>query len=440
MKLLVCGAGGMLGHDVVRAAAEHEVTGLARADLDVTDAAAVRDAVAAARPDAVVNCAAWTDVDGAEDHEADATRVNGDGAGNVSAAAAEVGASVVYVSSDYVFDGTKDEPYVESDATAPLSAYGRSKLAGEVRHGRREPAPLHRPLVVAVRQPRRQLRRDMLRLGRERDELNVVDDQVGCPTWTGHLAEGLLDIARGDAYGIHHLAGAGECSWCEFAREIFRQANVACEVHPIGTDEYPRPARGRPTRCSAPARRPRAAAVAGGPGGVSRRAGGAAGMRLLVTGACGFIGSSYLRQAAAEHELVVLDKLTYAGRRENLEGLDVELVVGAIEDRGQGPRCDGGLRRGGQLRRRVTRGPLDLRPGGVRPHARDRHGRAARRRSRAGRGALPPGVDGRGVRVDRVRLLHRDLAARPLLALLRHQGRAATCWCPPTPTPTASTR
>jgi dTDP-4-dehydrorhamnose reductase len=243
MKLLVCGAGGMLGHDVVRAAADHEVTALARADLDVTDAAAVRDAVAAARPDAVVNCAAWTDVDGAEEHEEDATRVNEDGARRVSAAAAEIGASVVYVSSDYVFDGTKDEPYVESDPTAPLSAYGRSKLAGEVATAGANPRHFivrsswlfgsHGGNFVAT----------MLRLGRERDELNVVHDQVGCPTWTGHLAEGLLGLVAGDAHGIHHLAGAGECSWCDFAREIFRQANVTCEVHPIGTDEYPRPAR-----------------------------------------------------------------------------------------------------------------------------------------------------------------------------------------------------
>jgi dTDP-4-dehydrorhamnose reductase len=243
MKILVCGAGGMLGHDVVRAAAGHEVTALARTELDVTDAGAVSRAIADARPDAVINCAAWTDVDGTEEHEQAATRVNGEGAGNVAAAAAEVGASVLYVSSDYVFDGSKSEPYEESDPTAPLSAYGRSKLAGEVATADANPRHFivrsswlfgsHGGNFVAT----------MLRLGREREELNVVHDQVGCPTWTGHLAKGLLDIAGGEVFGVHHLAGSGECSWCEFAREIFRQADVACEVHPIGSDDYPLPAR-----------------------------------------------------------------------------------------------------------------------------------------------------------------------------------------------------
>jgi dTDP-4-dehydrorhamnose reductase len=244
MKILGCGAGGMLGRDLVKAgtAAGHEVAALARSELDVTDADAVRAAVARARPDMVVNCAAWTDVDGAEEHEEEALRVNGDGAGNVAAAAAESGASALYVSSDYVFDGGKGEPYVESDAPSPLSAYGRSKLAGEAATAEANPRHFivrsswlfgsHGGNFVAT----------MLRLGTERDELRVVHDQVGCPTWTGHLADGLLRVASGDAHGIHHLAGGGECSWCDFAREIFRQADVACEVHEITTDEYPLPA------------------------------------------------------------------------------------------------------------------------------------------------------------------------------------------------------
>src|SRR5215213_10848052 len=129
MRLLVTGAAGMLGHDVTAAAARagHDVTPLSRRELDVRNPAAVRAAVAAARPDAVVNCAAWTDVDGAEDHEAEAMRVNGIGAGNVAAAAPYV----VHVSSDYVFDGAASEPYAEDDPTGPRTAYGRSKLAGE---------------------------------------------------------------------------------------------------------------------------------------------------------------------------------------------------------------------------------------------------------------------------------------------------------------------
>src|SRR3954452_15908103 len=129
MRLLVTGAAGMLGRDVVAAAesAGHDVTGLARCDLDIADPDAVRAAVQAVRPDAVVNCAAWTDVDGAEEREDEATLVNGTGAGNVAAAAPYV----VHVSTDYVFDGTASEPYAEDDPTGPRTAYGRSKLAGE---------------------------------------------------------------------------------------------------------------------------------------------------------------------------------------------------------------------------------------------------------------------------------------------------------------------
>jgi dTDP-4-dehydrorhamnose reductase len=234
--IVVTGAAGMLGQDVVRAAADGAV-GLSRADLDVTDAAAVRDALGGA--DVVINCAAWTDVDGAEDHAEEALAVNRDGARNVAAAAQRV----VYVSTDYVFDGTKRAPYVESDPTAPLQSYGRTKLAGE--------------LATAEANARHFIVRSswlfgagggnfvetMLRLSGERDELRVVDDQVGCPTFTGHLAEAIVGLARTEDYGIHHLAGAGGCSWYEFAREIFERSGVQCHVEPCTTDEFPLPAR-----------------------------------------------------------------------------------------------------------------------------------------------------------------------------------------------------
>ena len=161
-RVLVTGAGGMLGQDAVAAIAGrgHSVFGLARAELDITDAAAVEDAVAELRPDAVVNCAAWTDVDGAEADERGAMRVNDTAAGIVAATAAAHGASVLYVSSDYVFDGTKGSAYVESDLPAAISAYGRSKQAGETSTQIAQPAPLHRPLLVAVRDRRAELRRD----------------------------------------------------------------------------------------------------------------------------------------------------------------------------------------------------------------------------------------------------------------------------------------
>jgi dTDP-4-dehydrorhamnose reductase len=245
VKLLVTGAAGMLGRDVCAAAerAGHDVVALARGDLDVTDARAVRRAFEAERPDAVVNCAAYTNVDGAEDDEAAAALLNGDAAGHVAAAAAAVGAAVVHPSTDYVFDGTKRTPYVESDATGPSGAYGRTKLAGE--HA--VAAANERHFVVRTSwlfgAAGRNFVDTMLTVGAERGELKVVHDQVGCPTYTGHLAEALVELAgRDSGYGIHHVAGAGECSWFEFASEIFCSAEVDVRVEPCTTEEFPRPA------------------------------------------------------------------------------------------------------------------------------------------------------------------------------------------------------
>jgi dTDP-4-dehydrorhamnose reductase len=243
MRLLVTGAAGMLGTDVVAAAAGHDVIALARADLDIADAAAVRAAVDGARPDAVINCAAWTDVDGAEEAEDAATAINGTGAGNVAAAAAAAGAHVVHVSSDYVFEGTANEPYTEASVTNPLSAYGRSKLAGEQSVAAAAPdahAIVRSSWLFGVHG--RNFVDTMLRLGAEREEVTVVDDQVGCPTYTGHLAAALVGIAEERLRGVLHVAGAGGCSWWELARATFARAGVACEVRRGSTAELGRPA------------------------------------------------------------------------------------------------------------------------------------------------------------------------------------------------------
>jgi dTDP-4-dehydrorhamnose reductase len=244
MRLVVTGAAGMLGQDVVAAARRngHEVIALTRSDLDVTDAGAVRRVIAEAAPNAVVNCAAWTDVDGAEAQEEAATAVNGAAAGNVAAAAAAAGALVVHVSTDYVFDGAASEPYTESAAVAPQSAYGRSKLAGE--------------RAVAESAPRSAIVRaswlfgaggknfvdTMLRLAGERDEVTVVDDQVGCPTFTGHLATALVEVAERGLTGVLHVAGGGECSWHELAECAFAERGLRVTVHRGRTADLGRPA------------------------------------------------------------------------------------------------------------------------------------------------------------------------------------------------------
>jgi dTDP-4-dehydrorhamnose reductase len=247
MRFAITGAAGMLGQDLVAAAkaAGHDVLAYPRAELDIVDAAAVERAVSAAHPDVVVNCAAWTNVDGAEDDEAGAVAVNGAGAGNVARAATAAGAWTIHVSSDYVFDGSKRDPYVESDPVNPLSAYGRTKLAGE--RAVAEAAPDRHTIVrsswlFGAGGPC--FPATIMRLASERDELKVVDDQIGCPTFTRHLAEALLDLGARDERlaGIVHIAGAGRCSWFEFAREIVASAGVSCDVKPCRTDEMPRPA------------------------------------------------------------------------------------------------------------------------------------------------------------------------------------------------------
>jgi dTDP-4-dehydrorhamnose reductase len=234
----------MLGHDVVRAAefVNHEVTGLTRLDLDVADERAVARAFRREAPDAVVNCAAYTNVDGAEEEERAAVRVNGHAAGVVAAAAADVGASVVYPSTDYVFDGQKGEPYVESDGTHPLSAYGRSKLAGETSTAAANPRHFVIRTSWLFGANGTNFVETMLRLGRDLGEVVVVRDQVGCPTYTGHLADGIVRLLDGSDHGVHHIAGGGECSWFEFAVEIFRQAGVECRTLSCTTGEFPRPA------------------------------------------------------------------------------------------------------------------------------------------------------------------------------------------------------
>ncbi len=241
----------MLAHDVLRVAeqAGHELTAIDLPELDITDAAAVDAYFESLRPEAVVNCAAWTDVDGAEANPAGAHAVNATGAGNLARAAASSGAALLHLSTDYVFDGQapldaegRERPYLESDPTGPRSVYGTTKLAGE--------------LEVLAASPRHTVVRSawlfgvqgrnfvdtMLRLASEREAVQVVDDQVGCPTWTGHLAPALLGLLEREMRGLVHLAGSGAVSWNGFAQEIFRQAEVACRVEPATSSQMARPA------------------------------------------------------------------------------------------------------------------------------------------------------------------------------------------------------
>ncbi len=224
----------MLGQDVMRALGERGV-GFTHAELDVTDAGAVREALAGTT---VINCAANTDVDGAEANPSAAQAINVEGARNV----AEAAARAIYISSDYVFDGTKPTPYVESDPVNPISRYGRTKLDGERATLTASPHSLIVRTAWLFGSGGENFVTTMLALGEERGEVRVVDDQVGCPTFTGHLAEALVRLAEGHEHGFLHVASAGSCSWFEFARAIFERAGQDVEARPCTTEEFPRPA------------------------------------------------------------------------------------------------------------------------------------------------------------------------------------------------------
>lgn len=241
MRVLVTGANGMLGRRVVEAARErgHDVRGTDLPELDLTDEAAVRAFVEEVEPEAVVNCAAYTAVDQAESEEELATRINRDAAGNIARSAPYV----VHVSTDYVFGagGARDEPYVESDEPRPLGAYARSKVAGEQQV--LEAGAHHAVARTAwlFGNGGKNFVDTMLRLGAEREEVKVVFDQIGSPSWTGHVAPALLDIAERRGAGVFHAANSGMCSWFELAVEAMSAAGLDCRVVAIPTDEFPTP-------------------------------------------------------------------------------------------------------------------------------------------------------------------------------------------------------
>lgn len=244
---MVTGAEGMLGRDLVPAlSTRHDVVAV-DLDVDVTDKEAIAASVLRHRPDAVFHLAAWTNVDGAEAHEADALAVNGTGTGNVAHAAAAIGAPLIVVSTDYVFDGTSTVAYSEDDPVAPINAYGRSKLAGE-----RAALAAH-PTGTRIARTAwlygahgRNFVDTMRRLGATQDSVSVVDDQFGSPTWTRELVPALIALLD-CAPGIYHTACAGFTTWAGLARAVFEEAGLECHVHTIPTTASDRPAR-RPAR------------------------------------------------------------------------------------------------------------------------------------------------------------------------------------------------
>lgn len=247
MKILVTACNGQLGTDVVPFFAKnHEVIPYRDVELDITDEAAVDAAFAKHRPDAVVNCAAITNVDGCEAKPELAYKVNAEGAGVIARAAEKVGAALVHISTDYVFAGDGTEPYRETDPVAPRSVYGKSKLAGEqeVLSACKKAYILRTAWLYGP--GGNNFVKTMLRIGKEKGEVAVVTDQVGNPTSTFELVRMIDAALRSGRYGVYHATCEGVCSWNEFAREIFRQAGLEVTVKDTTSDVLnraaPRPA------------------------------------------------------------------------------------------------------------------------------------------------------------------------------------------------------
>jgi dTDP-4-dehydrorhamnose reductase len=241
MKILVTGYSGQLGFDVVREGLNRrlDMVGVGSKDLELTDEQAVFQYVKELKPDAIIHCAAYTAVDKAEDDKEACWKVNVEGTQYLVAAAKEVNSKFMYISTDYVFNGQGESHYKETDATNPIGYYGQTKLEGEkvVQSQLNEWFVVRISWVFGING--NNFVKTMLRLAESRDELNVVGDQIGSPTYTHDLSRLLIDMIQGDKYGVYHASNEGFCSWAEFAEEIFKQINKKVKVNPITTKEYP---------------------------------------------------------------------------------------------------------------------------------------------------------------------------------------------------------
>lgn len=238
--ILIVGANGMLGQDLMQLLSG-DIRGVDIGEIDITSLESVKRVLLTLKPAVVINAAAYTDVDGCETNRELAMLVNGEGVGNLARISADIGARLVQISTDYIFDGGKGSPYLEDDPINPLSIYGKSKLAGEL-NARLAPDSLIVRTQWLYGVHGKNFVETMLRLAGDRKELSVVDDQVGSPTWTVDLSMAIRGLLEKGCNGTYHVANAGYCSWNEFARTIFSEAGMRITVKPMTTEELNRPA------------------------------------------------------------------------------------------------------------------------------------------------------------------------------------------------------
>lgn len=241
MKVLVTGVKGQLGYDVVNELEKrgHEAVGVDIQEMDITDANSVDQVIGEAAPDAVIHCAAYTAVDAAEDNVEICRKVNADGTQNIANKCKQLDIPMIYISTDYVFDGQGERPWLPDDERAPLNVYGQTKYEGELAVQN----TLDKYFIVRIAWVfgvnGKNFIKTMLNLGKTRDSLTVVNDQFGSPTYTYDLAKLLVDMVQTDKYGIYHATNEGICTWYEFACEIFKQAGLNVSVAPVTADQYP---------------------------------------------------------------------------------------------------------------------------------------------------------------------------------------------------------
>ncbi len=243
MRIILTGADGQLGHDLRRTLDQHDLIPFTLDDLDITDFSSVVKKIEEVGPEIVVNCAAYTDVDGCESNKVLAYQVNAGGPQNLAIACEMAGAALLQVSTDFIFDGSKGSPYQEFDLPNPLSVYGLSKLAGE----KYVSSLTNRYYIVRTAwlygQSGNNFVKSILKIAGEKEKLQIVDDQIGSPTFTYDLAERIADIITSKGYGIYHVVNGGQCSWYDFGKKILEIAGLEREVEPISSNDLDRPAK-----------------------------------------------------------------------------------------------------------------------------------------------------------------------------------------------------
>jgi len=241
MRVLVTGAKGQLGYDVVNELVKrgHEAVGVDIEEMDITDAESVRREIEKADVDAVIHCAAYTAVDAAEDNEDLCHRINVCGTENIAKVCGHMGLKMIYISTDYVFDGEGERPWEPDDERRPLSVYGRTKCEGEMAVEKYVEKYYIVRIAWVFGINGKNFVKTMLNLGKTKDEINVVNDQFGSPTYTYDLAGLLVDMVETEKYGCYHATNEGFCTWFEFAQEIFAQAGLNCQVNAVSSLEFP---------------------------------------------------------------------------------------------------------------------------------------------------------------------------------------------------------